>query len=279
MKARHESGLNEAGLWARFAALAGIAHECGQLALRHFSDQSSLGVTMKGSQDFLTIADGAVEALFRRRIAEAFPEDSVMGEEMGGGDAARLWIIDPIDGTANFARGDRQWCVSIGFVLDGVPELGVIHAPALGETFLARRGHGATMNGVPIKAASTHDLRRSTVEYGWSPRLPAGPYLDAVGRLYGLGCNVKRSASGALGIAHVAIGRTDAYGELHINSWDVAAGLVIATEAGARINDFCSGDWITEGNPILVTVPALWDTLFDACGIAAAPKPTKMGGA
>jgi myo-inositol-1(or 4)-monophosphatase len=265
-----QKSLTPAELTARFHAMAGIAVELGHLANRYFNDQASLGTRMKGFQDFLTEADGAVEALFRERIAAAFPGDAVMGEEMGGVSSDRLWIIDPIDGTANFARGDRQWCVSIGFVVDSVPELGVIHSPALEETFLAQRGKGATMNGKPIKVADTSDIRRSTIEFGWSPRLPAGPYLEALGRLYGAGANVKRGASGALGMVHVAMGRTDAYGELHINSWDVAAGLVIAAEAGARINDFCTGAWLTHGNPILVTTPALWDAVHAASGIAHA---------
>jgi myo-inositol-1(or 4)-monophosphatase len=260
-------------LTTRFHAMAGIATELGHLANHYFNDQASLGTRLKGFQDFLTEADGAVEALFRQRISQAFPGDSVMGEEMGGGSSDWLWIIDPIDGTANFARGDRQWCISIGFVAHGVPELGVIYSPALGEMFLAQRGKGATMNGKPIKVAATTDLRQSTIEFGWSPRLPAGPYLDALGRFYAGGANVKRSASGALGLAHVALGRTDAYGELHINSWDVAAGLVIAAEAGASINAFCTGDWLTKGNPILVVTPALWDVVYAASGIDHAMIP------
>jgi myo-inositol-1(or 4)-monophosphatase len=268
-----QPSLPPAALTARFHAMAGIASELGHLANRYFNDQASLGTRMKGFQDFLTEADGAVEALFRQRIEQAFPGDTVMGEEMGGGGSDCLWIIDPIDGTANFARGDRQWCISIGFVMDGIPELGVIYSPALGEMFLAQRGKGASMNGKPIKVATTTDLRQSTIEFGWSPRLPAGPYLEALGRLYAGGANVKRSASGALGLAHVAIGRTDAYGELHINSWDVAAGLVIAAEAGARINAFCTGDWVTKGNPILVVTPSLWDAVHAASGIAHALPP------
>ncbi len=265
--------LSDAALSARFQALSGIAVELGHLAMGYFNDQASLGTTMKGFQDFLTAADGAVEALFRKRIAESFPGDTVMGEEMGGANADRLWIIDPIDGTANFARGDRQWCVSIGFVANGVPELGIIHAAALGETYLARRGHGATMNGKTIRVAPTTDMRRATVEFGWSPRLPFAPYLEALARLNAAGANIKRSASGALGVAHVAMGRTDAYGELHINSWDVVAGLLIASEAGARINEFFSGDWVLKGNPILVSTPALWDVMHAASGIAHAAHP------
>lgn len=267
------TSLHAADLAARYHAMAGIAAELGHLANRYFNDQASLHTRMKGAQDFLTEADGAVEALFRQRIAEAFPGDAVMGEEMGGARSDRLWIIDPIDGTANFARGDRQWCVSIGFVLHDKPELGVIHAPALAETYLAWRGRGATMNGKPLKVSDTSDLGRATIEFGWSPRLPAAPYLEALRRLYAGGANVKRSASGALGLAHVALGRTDGYGELHINAWDVAAGLVIAAEAGARLNDFCTGAWLTEGNPILVTTPSLWDAVSVASGIVDGVNP------
>jgi myo-inositol-1(or 4)-monophosphatase len=211
-----------------------------------------------------------VEREFRAIIAEAFPGDAVMGEEQGGGTSERLWIIDPIDGTSNFARGDRQWCVSIGFVLNGRPELGLIHAPALGEMWLARRGGGATLNGQPIRAALTSDLRRSTVECGWSTRRPLEDYLGIVMRLYGAGSSVKRSASGALGVAHVANGRTDGYVETHINSWDVAAGLVIAAEAGCRTNAFCSGNWVTEGNPILVAAPGVAEAISAIAGMALA---------
>lgn len=258
-------------LAARFHAVHGMALKLGETALSYFGRTDALEVSMKGFQDWLTVADGTVEKEFRAMIAEAFPGDAVMGEEQGGGASERLWIIDPIDGTSNFARGDRQWCISIGFVLNGVPELGLIYAPAIGEMWLARRGHGATLNGQPIRAATTTDLRRSTVECGWSTRRPLEDYLGIVTRLFGAGSSVKRSASGALGVAHVANGRTDGYVETHINSWDVAAGLVIAAEAGCRTNAFCSGNWVAEGNPILVVTPGVAEEVSALSGIPLAP--------
>jgi myo-inositol-1(or 4)-monophosphatase len=258
---------DDAEIARRAHAARAIAEECGVLAMRWFGGERPLDISMKGAQDWLTEADGAVETLFRERIAEAFPHDVVMGEEQGGGSADRLWIIDPIDGTANFARGDRMWCVSIGYLAAGVPEIGVIHAPALGETFLGRRGRGATLNGLPIRAAATADIRRAAIEVGWSTRRPLDDYLAIVRRLYQAGASVKRSASGALGLAHVACGRTDAYVEIHINPWDVAAGVVIAAEAGAHVNPFFSGNWVGRGNPILAVVPALADEVSAAAGI------------
>lgn len=258
----------------RYCAAESIARDLGRLAMSYFTDRTKLGISMKGAQDWLTIADGKVEARFRELIAEAFPGDAVMGEEAGGGASDRLWIIDPIDGTANFARGDRMWCVSIGFVLKGRPEIGIIHAPALDETYLACRGKGATMNGTRISVASTSDIARASIEIGWSPRRPLDAYLGPVRTLFEQGASVKRGASGAMGMAHVAIGRTDAYAEAHINAWDVAAGLVIAAEAGAVANDFCSGNWLVEGNPILVTTPGIALHVFEATEIAF-PSPAK----
>ena len=261
---------DNAMLSARYHAAHGMALKLGETALSYFGRTDALEISMKGFQDWLTIADGTVEREFRAMIAEAFPGDAVMGEEQGGGTSERLWIIDPIDGTSNFARRDRQWCVSIGFVLNGRPELGLIHAPALGEMWLARRGGGATLNGLPIRCSTNTDLRRSTIECGWSTRRPTEEYLGIVTRLFAEGSSVKRSASGALGVAHAANGRTDAYIETHINSWDVAAGLVIAGEAGCRINAFCSGNWITEGNPILVAAPGIAEIVSRESGIALA---------
>lgn len=257
----------------RWERLPAISRELGRLALRFFEDRARLDVSMKGAQDWLTAADGAVEAAFREIIAATFPGDAVMGEEMGqgAGDAENLWIIDPIDGTANFMRGDRHWCISVGFVRRGMPEIGLIHAPSLNETFLARTGHGATLNGAPIKVAGTTEMARATVEFGWSTRLPHGDYLAIVDKLFAAGANVKRAGSGALGLAHVACGRTDAYGELHINSWDVAGGLVIAREAGAFVSDFCTGAWLTGGNPILVATPRIAAPFIATSGFSGAP--------
>ncbi len=244
---------------AREHAIADIVRRAGALALDLFRRPDELKISMKGQQDWLTLADGAVEGFVRKEIAALFPSDAVLGEEEGGEDGDELWIIDPIDGTANFARSDRVWCISVGFVLQGEPTLGVIFAPALDEFYAARKGCGATMNGKSIHAAATDRLDLAVLELGWSARLPNSVYVDALSQSLNAGVSVKRSGSGALGVAQVAIGRTDAYAEAHINSWDVAAGLVIATEAGAISNAYASGDWVKNGNPILCAQPRLFD--------------------
>ena len=250
----------------RERALHEIMQAAGEKALALFNDPDGLKISMKGAQDWLTHADGEVEAFIRAEVLKRFPDDQVMGEEEGGENGSRLWIVDPIDGTANFARGDRLWCVSVGFVLDGVPVLGGIFAPSLGEFYAARKGKGATMNGKAIHAANTPSLDRAVVEVGWSARRPKSAYIDLVARAMDKGASVKRCASGALGMTQVAIGRTDCYAEVHINSWDVVAGLLIAEEAGARCNAFIAGDWVRNGNPILCAQPHLYEALKSLYG-------------
>ncbi|MGY3234960.1 MULTISPECIES: inositol monophosphatase family protein [unclassified Bradyrhizobium] len=257
-----------AELLLRRYAVQGLVAEAGRIALDYFSRKESLGVTMKGAQDWLTVADGAVEEFLRARLAALFPDDTVIGEE-GGGDASdAVWIIDPIDGTANFARGDRNWCISVGFLLDYKPTIGIVAAPALDELYVAQRGHGATLNGQKIAVSGADDIRRASIELGWSARTPSQRYLEVIGRANASGCSIKRSGSGTLGLCNVANGRTDAYAEPHINAWDVAAGIVIVAEAGGFVNDFFAGDGISKGNAILCCTPSLASQLSDITGIA-----------
>jgi myo-inositol-1(or 4)-monophosphatase len=160
--------MTDAEIELRFLVALGLAQEAGWLAMSYVNNRERMGIRMKGTQDFLTEADGAVEAMLRERLACLFPDDGFFGEEGGGEGAENLWIVDPIDGTANFARGDRQWCISIGFAHKLKPVIGVIHAPMLGETFAARSGAGATLNGQPIKVANTAHLNSAPrVHWGW----------------------------------------------------------------------------------------------------------------
>ena len=262
--------MTEAEIELRYLVALGLAQEAGALALSYVGDRQRMATRMKGTQDFLTEADGAVEKMLRSRIARIFPNDGFVGEEGGGEDAENLWIVDPIDGTANFARGDLQWCISIGFAHKLKPLAGVIHAPVLGETFAARRGGGATLNGRPIRVSDASDLGSASMEIGWSARRPFAEYVDLVAKVGAMGASAKRSASGALGLCWVAAGRTDAYLELHINSWDVAAGIVIVEEAGGVVSDFFADDGLRHGNAILAATPRFEAPLRQAMGLPKA---------
>jgi len=259
--------MTPAELMLRRYAAQGLAAEAGRIALDYFGRKESLGITMKGAQDWLTVADGAVEDFLRARLSELFPGDTVIGEEGGGEASDAVWILDPIDGTANFAHGDRNWCISIGFLLNRQPTIGIVAAPSLGELYVAQRGQGATLNGQKIAVSGADDIRRAAVELGWSPRIPSQRYLDMIGRGYAAGCSIKRLGSGTLGLCNVASGRTEGYAELHINAWDVAAGIVIVGEAGGWVSDFFAGDGLSKGNPILCCTPALASQLSEITGI------------
>src|SRR5262249_9378906 len=158
--------------------------------------------------------------------------DSFLGEESGGSVGRDVWVVDPIDGTANFARSIPHFCIAIAFVRDLTTEIGVIYQPVTDELYAARRGAGATRNGETIRVSGIASLTEAVVEAGWSTRRSSDDYLAVLERLPRVGTQVRRAGSGALGLAYVADGRIDAYCELHMNSWDAVAGLLLVQEAG-----------------------------------------------
>jgi myo-inositol-1(or 4)-monophosphatase len=254
-----------------------LAAEAGRLAHGAFG---SPPITLKGRHDEVTAMDREVERFIRAAIAKAWPGDAVLGEEDGASaglaQAERVWIIDPIDGTANFARSIAHYCVSIGCVEHGAPWVGALYDPSQERLYFAERGRGAWLEEggaaprrLAVSAVATLD--KATVECGWSLRRSQADYLALLERVLDAGCAFRRAGSGALGLADVAAGRTEGYCELHINSWDCAAGLLLVTEAGGRINPFFSGTGLTEGNPILATNHALGDALAGVVGIALHP--------
>ena len=255
-------------LEARFAAALELATEAGEMALRMRPAVGAATATLKGAQDWLTEADGAVERFLSESLAARFPEDGFQGEEGGKARQGTLrWVVDPIDGTANYARGQSRFCVSLALLEDRTPLIGVLVAPAVGETFAARLGGGATLNGAAIRVAATTELSRAVVEVGWSHRRPVAAFAAMVQRVVEAGAAPRLSGSGALGLGDVAAGRGDAYVELHINLWDVAAALVLLVEAGAYVSPFLEGDGLERGNPILACAPGIAAELTRVVGI------------
>jgi myo-inositol-1(or 4)-monophosphatase len=237
---------------------AALAREAGLLALRMRQDLGP--IEAKHALDFCTEADRAVERLVRARIAAAFG-DSVIGEEYGGSATERVWVVDPIDGTMNFIYGGPRWCVSLAYVEHGALKTGAIYAPAGDLLFTAQSGGGAFLNGRPIRVSGAAHGAAPVIEAGWSDRRPLEDYLALVGRLMRNGFEFRRLGSGALGMADVARGMHDGYVELHINAWDVLAGLLLVREAGGWTSDFLAGDGLNRGNPIIACTPEIRDRL------------------
>ncbi len=254
--------LNQPSLPARFQFAEQLARSCGELAI-HESQQ--LSVSSKGAHDVLTQADLAVERHIREAVAKAFPGDVVVGEEMGGqmdiGAGQNFWLVDPIDGTANYATDIPRWCISIAFMVAGKPVLGVLFDPVVNRMYAASLGGGAFQNGKPIRVRATASLDGATVELGWSARRSHTSYLQKADLLMQAGSAFVRRGSGALGLADVAAGRVDGYAELHINAWDCAAGALLVTEAGGRVNDFFTPEGILGGGLLVASAPGVFDTL------------------
>jgi myo-inositol-1(or 4)-monophosphatase len=266
--------VNEPELDARELALAAVAREAGELARRLFSNPAE--VRLKGKQDFVTAADGEVERLIIERLKARFPHDAFLGEEGGAeGKGDALWVIDPIDGTANFAHRIPHFCISIAFLSAGKLLLGAIAAPMYGERYRARLGRGAFLNDRPMRVAEVTDMRQAIVELGWSARRPVRAYTGLLERVLDAGAIFMRAGSGALGLAYVAAGRTHGYCELHINSWDTLAGLLMVREAGGWTNDFLAGDALQRGNAVLACAPGLREALVAATGVGQANETTQ----
>ena len=250
---------------AREQALIAVAREAGELARELFS--KPIEVKLKGKQDYITEADGQVERLIISRLQARFPQDAFLGEEGGAsGEGDALWVIDPIDGTANFAHRIPHFCVSIAFMSAGELALGAIAAPMYNELYRARLGKGAFLNDRVMRVADAN-IKQAVVELGWSSRRPVRAYTALVERILATGATFLRAGSGALGLAYVAAGRTHGYCELHINSWDTLAGLLMVREAGGWTNDFLGSDGLTRGNAVLACAPGLKDALVAATGV------------
>ena len=248
-----------------------VVRAAGDIMRSAFSATDRPAYSLKGRQDYLTVTDGAVEQFVRDQTARRFPGDGVLGEEAGGTlDEPRLWIVDPIDGTANFARQIPHFCISLGLMVNGKLEAGAIYEPMHDELFIAQRGQGAWLNHRPMRVSSVADVTAATVEIGWSTRTPVQTYLNLAGKAAHAGCSVRRAGSGALGLAYVAAGRIEGYADAHINAWDVAAGLLLVTEAGGRVNDFWAGAGLKDGNAVLATSSVLASELSVLTSIALA---------
>lgn len=203
-----------------------------------------LAIDKKGPIDLVTAADVAVERDVRARIEARFPSHVVLGEESGQAPSSSgyRWIVDPIDGTTNFAHGVALFCISIALEIDGAVALGVVYDPIGEELFTAERGSGARLNGLPIHVTPTASLIDALLVTGF-PYSPAhrARQVRVFGALLERTRGVRRLGSAALDLSYVAAGRFDAFWEEHLHAWDIAAGALIVAEAGGRVTDYQNG--------------------------------------
>lgn len=222
---------------------------------------------LKGYHDFVTEADYETEVLLKQMLLGACPEDVFYGEETGGeaqsGDGR--FIVDPIDGTTNFMRGIPQYAVSIAYERAGVLELGAVYCPALREMFLARRGHGATLNGEPIAVAKTASAGEAIVGMSFAHRHPEANarMMRLLPELVPQLSDMRRLGSAALDLCYVACGRLDGFMELRLNLYDIAAGMLIVQESGGLATGWPGQPDAKETGDILAASPEIHRFLSD----------------
>ena len=216
--------------------LVEIAEQAGQLALTYQQRPADLKTSSKGTLDFVTAADKAIEETIVSAIRMRFPDDAVLGEEGGqrGGNSGRVWVIDPIDGTSNYMRGFPWWSISIGVLKDRKPLAGVVHSPAMGVTLSAALGGGVTRNGERFALPTEASILAPVVLVGCSQALRASGVESAASAfirddLVGL---ERRLGCGTASLVQVLTGHAELYLGFGENLWDVCASAIIAEELG-----------------------------------------------
>jgi myo-inositol-1(or 4)-monophosphatase len=226
-------------------------------------------VKYKGKVDLVTDVDERAEAVIGEMLRGAFPGYGMLAEEGGRrlGEGDSRWIVDPLDGTTNYAHGLPIFAVSIALERAGEVVLGVVHDPMRGETYVAERGGGATLNGEPIRVSDTDEPIRALLVTGFPyDRSDMGTAVELFGRLTELTQGVRRLGAAALDLCYVAAGRLDAYYEKGLHAWDVAAGSLILKEAGGRITDYRGRELDLEGREIVGSNGLLHTVLLEAIG-------------
>lgn len=230
--------------------LKALARSAGEILRAGYEREHE--VRYKGVIDLVTEVDRQSEAHLLDRIRSRFPEDHILTEESGviEGDRRATWFIDPLDGTVNYAHHIPIFCVSLAYAEEGQVRLGVVYEPMRDEMFSAERGRGAHLNDRQLKPASPPDLQHSLLVTGFpydawnTPR----DNFDNFVRLSKLSQGVRRLGSAALDSAYVGAGRLDGFWELALNPWDIAAGGLIASEAGATVTNI-------DGKPDYISPP------------------------
>lgn len=227
----------------------------GELQMARFG--SGLRIDKKGAIDLVTDVDLEVEQMVRAIVGERFPHHDVLGEEMGqsGRGASCRWVMDPLDGTTNYAHGIPIFCSTIALEIDGVPSVGAVFDPNRRELFTAERGVGAWLNGEPIRVSAAATLSDSVLVTGfpYDIRDRMREILEPFAAFLREARAVRRLGSAAIDLCWVASGRLDGFWEQGLHAWDTMAGALLVQEAGGRVSALDGGPWDPHGGRVLAS--------------------------
>ena len=244
------------------------ARRAGSLINRAALEGGALEVRSKRANDFVTQVDRAAEQAIVETVRKAYPEHGLLCEESGasGADAEVVWIIDPLDGTTNFIHGFPQYCVSIAVKSRGALAHAVVYDPLRNELFSASKGHGAYLNDRRIRVSKATRLNESLVGTGFPFKelTRIEPYLRQLQSLMAKSSGVRRAGAAALDLAYVACGRLDAFWELGLSPWDMAAGALLIVEAGGLVGDLKGEQGYLDSGDISAATPKIYPALLEA---------------
>lgn len=246
--------MTEAAIAERLEFAKKLTVDAGHKAQGFFQEIGDLVIEEKGAQDFVSNADLAVETFIRERLNAAYPDDGIVGEEHEpqASHSGYTWVIDPIDGTANFVNGIPMWCVVLACVYEDETKIGVVYEPSHDELFWAALGQGAFLNDKPIKASSSQSVSVGSVGVGMNRKTGMHVTIRFVEQLVAAGGVFYRNASGALSLCYVAAGRLLGYSEAHMNAWDCLAGQLLIAEAGGGVEKQSANAMLAEGGRVVV---------------------------
>lgn len=262
----------------RYATAVRAARAAGQVLFDKFNQTRD--IKLKGKRDIVTDADFAADRTVREILLNRFPGDRLLSEEADAADRKALWreieednslavwIVDPLDGTTNYAHHYLPFGVSIGLYQHGAVQLGVVFDPVRKELFAAERGHGATLNGKPIAASRTAILDDAVAALEWGRAVQVRRRSSAIlARLAPRVMTMRSGGSAALSLCYVGAGRLDAYFHLSLAPWDVAAGALVCEEAGGCVTDPSGAPWTVNSQSYVASNGVLHPTFLKFCKV------------
>lgn len=250
---------------ANLNVMVKAARLAGRSLVKDFREVENLQVSVKGAGDFVTRADLNAEKAIKEELMSARPTYGWLAEEGGeeeGKDPTRRWIVDPLDGTTNFLHGLPHWAVSIALEHKGQIVAGVVFDPAKDEMFFAEKGAGAWMNDARMRVSGRHKMIESIFATGlpFAGRSDLPATLQDLARLLPVSAGVRRWGAASLDLAYVAAGRYDGFWERRLNSWDLAAGMLIVKEAGGLVEPLKPAGDILQDGEIVCANEAIFST-------------------